>query len=158
MRKAYLFDWGDTLMVDFPNTPGKMCDWKTVQAVDGASEMLALLSQKGHLLYVATGADDSSVQDIELAFERVGLSQFISGYFCKSNLGLSKGSPEFYQGIADKLGVEPSQLTMVGDSLEKDIISAQEAGLNAVWFNPLGLGKESYSNFRTISQLHELSI
>ncbi|MGR6831358.1 HAD family hydrolase [Aliivibrio wodanis] len=158
MRKAYLFDWGDTLMVDFPNTQGKMCDWETVQAVDGASKMLASLSQKGHLLYVATGADDSSVQDIELAFERVGLSQFISGYFCKSNLGLSKGSSEFYQRIADRLGVEPSQLTMVGDSLEKDIISAQEAGLNAVWFNPRGLGKESYSNFRTISQLHELSI
>ncbi|KAB2823081.1 HAD family hydrolase, partial [Aliivibrio finisterrensis] len=69
MKKAYLFDWGDTLMVDFPNTQGKMCDWETVQAVDGALEMLASLSQKGHLLYVATGADDSCVQDIELAFE-----------------------------------------------------------------------------------------
>ena len=158
MRKAYLFDWGDTLMVDFPNAPGKMCDWETVQAVDGASEMLASLSQKGHLLYVATGADDSSVQDIELAFERVGLSQFISGYFCKSNLGLSKGSSEFYQRIANKLGIEPSQLTMVGDSLEKDVMSALEAGLNVVWFNPQGLEKESHSNFRTISQLHELSI
>ncbi|MBD1571604.1 HAD family hydrolase, partial [Aliivibrio sp. S10_S31] len=28
MRKAYLFDWGDTLMVDFPNTQGKMCNWE----------------------------------------------------------------------------------------------------------------------------------
>ena len=30
---VYLFDWGDTLMVDFPGTPGKMCDWEIVEAV-----------------------------------------------------------------------------------------------------------------------------
>jgi len=29
---VYLFDWGDTLMVDFPGTPGKMCDWQVVEA------------------------------------------------------------------------------------------------------------------------------
>ncbi len=156
--KIYLFDWGDTLMVDFSNARGKMCNWDTVQAVDGAVETLSALSQQGHSLFVATGADDSNVQDIKLAFERVGLSKFISGYFCKSNIGISKGSSEFYQRIVNQLGVKPSEVTMVGDSLEKDVISALDAGLNAVWFNSQVLKQESHSNFRTISQLHELSI
>ena len=26
--EAYLFDWGDTLMTDFPDASGKMCDWE----------------------------------------------------------------------------------------------------------------------------------
>ena len=45
MIKIYLFDWGDTLMIDSPGIPGKMCDWKVVQAVEGAKEMLSCLSK-----------------------------------------------------------------------------------------------------------------
>lgn len=41
MISVYLFDWGDTLMVDFPDSTGKMCEWETVQAVSGAKEALA---------------------------------------------------------------------------------------------------------------------
>ncbi|TON05786.1 hydrolase, partial [Vibrio parahaemolyticus] len=36
MSKVYLFDWGDTLMNDFPDQTGKMCDWENIQAVNGA--------------------------------------------------------------------------------------------------------------------------
>ena len=41
MIDVYLFDWGDTLMVDFPNASGKMCDWVTVEAIIGANDTLA---------------------------------------------------------------------------------------------------------------------
>ena len=36
MSSIYLFDWGDTLMVDYVDAIGKMCDWPSVKAVDGA--------------------------------------------------------------------------------------------------------------------------
>lgn len=157
MGKVYLFDWGDTLMVDFPDAQGKMCDWQTLQAVDGAKETLAALYLKGYALYVATGAEDSSVQDIQLAFERVGLAQFISGYFCKSNIGISKGSAEFYRRIIAKLDVLPSEVTMVGDSFEKDIVNALEADLNAIWFNSQALKHARRSDVKTITELNELS-
>nr|WP_257973789.1 hypothetical protein [Vibrio parahaemolyticus] len=89
MTKVYLFDWGDTLMIDFPDQTGKMCDWENIQAVNGALQTLEELS-KQHQIYVATNAVDSSESDIKLAFDRVGLSPFISGYFCKANLGIGK--------------------------------------------------------------------
>ena len=82
--EVYLFDWGDTLMVDFPNASGKMCDWENVKAVTGAKNALNALSRHAKI-YVATGAADSTELEIKLAFERVGLSEFISGYFCKAN-------------------------------------------------------------------------
>lgn len=89
MNKIYLFDWADTLMVDFPEQKGKMCEWDTVQAVDGAVQTLKQLSQTSHI-YVATNAADSSEIDIKLAFERVGLSPYIKGYFCKATTNHTK--------------------------------------------------------------------
>lgn len=38
--KHYLFDWGDTLMVDFPNENVPMYLWENVAAVEGALEVL----------------------------------------------------------------------------------------------------------------------
>lgn len=45
MSEIYLFDWGDTLMVDLKGFPGKMCEWDTVEAVDGAFDTLECLSK-----------------------------------------------------------------------------------------------------------------
>jgi FMN phosphatase YigB (HAD superfamily) len=135
MRPIYLFDWGNTLMIDFPQYTGKMCDWERVQAIDGALEALHYLSQQ-HQIYIATGAADSTAADIQRALSRVGLANYISGYFCQDNLGIGKVSAHFYQTIAVKLEVEPARLTMVGDRFEQDIQPARHAGLNAIWFNP----------------------
>jgi putative hydrolase of the HAD superfamily len=154
MTEVYLFDWGDTLMVDFPEVPGKMCDWETVEVVEGAEEVLSFISKKAHV-YIATGAAESTEVEIKTAFNRVGLDKYITGYFCKSNLGIEKGSPEFLSSILYNLGRNPSQVTMVGDSFKKDIEPALKLGINAIW-----LSKEkkpdSNNSFRTIGSLKEL--
>lgn len=133
MIKVYLFDWGDTLMVDFPNVAGKMCDWETVASVSGAKETLEALSEYSHI-YIATGAEDSTELEIKQAFARVGLDKLISGYFCKANVGFSKGTPEFLNAILEKLDVPSANVAMVGDNLEKDIKPAIFAGIQAFWY------------------------
>ena len=134
LTKIVLFDWGNTLMIDFPDAQGKMCDWETVQEVSGAQALLTQLS-KHHNIYIATNAADSSKGDIIRAFERVGLSQYIDGYFCKASIGLSKYDSGFYPAIIAKLNIKPHDVTMIGDTLEKDIYPALEAGLQVVWLN-----------------------
>jgi putative hydrolase of the HAD superfamily len=131
-KRIYLFDWGDTLMVDFPNQIGKMCEWKRVAACEGAKEVLEALSQIASI-YIATGAHDSSVADIKKAFERVHLAKYISGYFCKANLGLSKGTPEFLEAIISQLNVDKKLVTIVGDSYEKDILPALHVNIKSIW-------------------------
>ncbi|WP_165312943.1 HAD family hydrolase [Vibrio ziniensis] len=152
MPLIYLFDWGDTLMVDFADAQGKMCDWLKVEAVEGALETLQTLSQK-HDIYIATNAADSCEQDIKSAFQRVKLSPFIKGYFCFENIGLSKKDPAFYSKIVSKLGVSPECVTMVGDSQINDVENALKAGLNAVWFSHSG---EKHHTYKTINSLVEL--
>ena len=155
MTKVYLFDWGNTLMVDFPGQEGKMCDWPHVEAVDGAKETLENLS-KSSAIYIATNAADSSEDEIRSAFERAGLSEYISGYFCRANIGIAKGTAEFYEVIVGELGVEAHEVTMVGDIFENDISPALEAGLSAVWFNPETGNKKCAENLMVIKGLREL--
>ena len=151
---VYLFDWGDTLMVDFPSVTGKMCDWEVVEAVNGAKEALEALSKHSQI-YVATGAADSTELEIKRAFERVGLNQFISGYFCKANLGLSKGTPEFLNSILEKLKIPSENVAMVGDNFEKDIKPAISAGIQSFWFTRNDI-KTVPNNVKVIKQLSEL--
>ncbi|MCQ1060959.1 HAD family hydrolase [Photobacterium sp. DNB23_23_1] len=151
MTRIYLFDWGDTLMVDFPQYQGKMCHWPEVQAVPGALEALRRLSANTPI-YIATNADDSSTEDIKLAFQRAGLAKFISGYFCKTNMGIAKGNPEYFHRIVLELDVEPHDITMVGDSLENDIQPAIAAGLNAIWY----CSKDQQCNDRQYEQIRVL--
>ena len=152
---VYLFDWGDTLMVDFPQNIGKMCEWETVEAIEGARETLAVLSQTANI-YIATGAADSTEQEIKSAFERVELSQYISGYFCKENIGVDKGTAAFLNAIISTLAVPVSDITMVGDSFVKDIEPAISVGITPIWFTP-NRDQIAPDNIRIIKSLSELT-
>lgn len=154
MTEVYLFDWGDTLMVDFPGVPGKMCDWEIVEAVEGAEEALRFISNKAQV-YVATGAAESTEAEIKKAFNRVGLDKYITGYFCRSNLGVKKGGPAFLSRILSRLGKHPSQVTMVGDSQKTDIEPSQSLGMNAVWLSK-DKTLDPGNGVRVISSLREL--
>lgn len=160
MTKVYLFDWGNTLMVDFPGMPGKMCDWEKVEAVDGAEEALRALSLKAKI-FIATSAADSQEKDIEAAFLRVGLDKYINGYFCFANVGVKKGHPDFLTTILNRLDESPDKVTMVGDSLKFDIEPALAQGMNAVWLNTDETSNqyaniENKKRIRMISSLNEL--
>lgn len=152
--KVYLFDWGDTLMVDIPGKKGKMCDWEEVKAVEGAWLTLSSLS-KGSRIYIATGAADSSEIDIKKAFERVGLDEFINGYFCKENIGSIKGEHSFLPRILNRLSIHANDVVMVGNSLNKDIVPALTAGIR-----PVLLTKESPANLpngvKTVAKLIDI--
>ncbi len=154
MSQVYLFDWGDTLMVDFTQFSGKMCEWEKVEAVQGAKSTLSKLSQKSKI-YIATGASESTVDEIKSAFNQVELDEYITGYFCKANLGVEKGSSVFFKTILEHLELHPNDVTMVGDSLSRDIEPALKLGLNVVWFCE-NEQNSTNTNIRVISKLSEL--
>lgn len=153
MPPIYLFDWGNTLMVDNPNFTGPMCDWPTVEAVPGAEKTLAQLSTKS-ICCVATNANASNEQQIRTAFDRVGLSRYLQHIFCSQTLGFVKPQPAFFQAISKSLNCAAEELVMIGDNLEKDVLGAQACGLQAIWFNPEG--KITDSEINTIASLTQL--
>ena len=142
-------------MVDIPNQTGPMCDWPKIQAVEGAVACLIRISQHAHC-HLATNAQDSSEAQIRLALKRAGLNEYIEHIFCCENLGVGKTDPSYYPSITDKLKVSPEYITMVGDSLERDVQQALKAGLKTVWYNPKN--SQITSDYLTINTLDKLII
>lgn len=78
-NKIIVFDWGNTLMVDFTDQNGRMSDWARVAAVEDAREMLSKI-HGNYQIVVATNAEDSTSADVMKALQRVGLDFILSGF------------------------------------------------------------------------------
>ena len=131
-----LFDWGDTLMIDYPEYSGPMRSWPHVQAVAHARETLGALRAAGWCTALATNAADSEESDIRAALARVGLDGLIDHAYCSRRVGHSKPSAEFFEFIMRDLGVDAPGLVMVGDSLINDVEGANRSGIHAIWLRP----------------------
>jgi putative hydrolase of the HAD superfamily len=153
--KVILFDWGNTLMRDFPQYTAPMADWPVVEALPGAQETLRRLAPH-YTLVLATSADVSDEAQIRQALGRVGLGQFIQRIYCFKNTGLRKSDPVFYTFILRDLGIHAAQALMVGDNFPSDVLVANQAGIPAVWLNSKNLEVKSGELYQTIHALAEL--
>jgi FMN phosphatase YigB (HAD superfamily) len=150
-----LFDWGDTVMQDDPASTVPMVEWETVRAVDGIAGALEQLHADGRTCILATSASISDEAQIRGALARAGLDGYFTRIYCFKNTGLPKGV-DFYRRILADLGLPAEMVAMVGDSFEKDVLAANQAGLFAVWFNPRSDEARSGERHVTIHSLGEL--
>jgi FMN phosphatase YigB (HAD superfamily) len=130
-----LFDWGDTVMRDYPERTNPMVEWETVEVIEGIAEVLAYLHTTGRRIVLATSAAISDEEQIRGALRRGGLDTYFSRIYCFKNTNLPKGE-EFYRYILEDLQLPASDVLMVGDGFEKDIQIPNALGIFAVWFNP----------------------
>ncbi|MGE5376993.1 MAG: HAD family hydrolase [Bacteroidota bacterium] len=130
-----LFDWGDTVMRDYPERTAPMVEWESVEVVDGIAEVLAYLHSTGRQIVLATSAAISDEEQIRGALKRGGLDTYFSHIYCFKNTQLPKGEA-FYRYILDDLQLSPADAVMVGDGFEKDIQIPNILGIYGVWFNP----------------------
>ena len=111
-----------------------MADWKEVRVIDGARDVLSLLS-KSYRVAIATSATVSKRRDVVRALERVGLNTFVDEIFCFTELGRKKSEPESWDAVLTRLGAQKNELVMIGDSLEQDVLGPMRVGIRAIWFN-----------------------
>jgi putative hydrolase of the HAD superfamily len=133
--QAVIFDWGDTLMRDFPQFEGAMVHWPRVERMPGAKESLQSLTGRV-VLCVASNAGDSDAELMGRALERAGIRHFFDHLWTSRELGAAKPSPAFFQAILRELELEPQDCIMVGNDYEKDIVPAKAAGTWTVWLAP----------------------
>jgi len=68
-------------------------------------------------------------------------------------------SPDFYLRICEEMGVEPSQVTHVGDNWQFDFLNARQAGINALYLDRSGRNhQESLSDLTQLKSLFIPSI
>jgi putative hydrolase of the HAD superfamily len=150
-----LFDWGDTVMKDDPESTVAMVEWPHVEAVQGIGETLEYLASSGRHCILATSANISDEGQIRAALARVNLDRYFQRIYSFTNTGLSKGEA-FYQYILSDLGIPAQDVLMIGDHLEKDVLAANAAGLRAAWFNARSAEVRTSAMHHTFHTMREL--
>ena len=133
MAKILLFDWGNTIMVDF-GLPGPMYTWDRVAWVDGAEKALAALSSR-YTCCLATNAGASTTPEVLMALKRVGAEKYFKHIFLAKEIGFKKPDKQFFRVIMDHFALPPASFVMIGDHYLNDCEGAKNAGLMTVFFN-----------------------
>lgn len=96
-------------------------------------ETLDELKNNGHSLHIITNGF-REVQTIKL--EKSGLIDYFDIVVCSEDVGYQKPSIHVFKHALDKVGGKANESIMIGDSLQADIIGAENAGIKAIFFDP----------------------
>lgn len=154
-KQAVLFDWGDTVMRNYPSFSGPMQSWPKVEMISGVRGILDAL-RPSFTLALATNAVDSDEADIRSALNRCGLEKAFDFIFCFRQVGHRKPEAEFYRAVLKRLGLKASEVFMVGDLFDGDVRAANAQGIAAVWFHPGSQVSKTGPAHRTIHRFEDL--
>jgi putative hydrolase of the HAD superfamily len=135
MIKAVLFDWGNTLIVDYHDQIGPMYTWSKIDTTKNAKECLKIVSMNIPC-FLATNANDSNKDEIYKALNIVGLDKYITDVFCSKEIGFQKPSKEYFKTIINRLNLNPDEIVFVGDDIEKDVYGASNVGIIPIHYDP----------------------
>jgi len=136
------------------NARYKACLSECTELISGAYDVVGRLSKDYVLAVVTNGFEEIQ----RTRFEKSGLDKFFAGCFSSEKIGSAKPEKEFFDSVLEILEIKDrNQVLVIGDSLTSDIKGANNAGLDACWFNHRGRKRlDDYDIKYEISQLSEL--
>ncbi|MCX6231477.1 MAG: HAD family hydrolase [Bacteroidetes bacterium] len=134
MIKAIIFDWGDTVMRDFPELKTPMFSWEKVEYIPDVEQALEILMNK-YILVIATNAGQSDTNAMIKALKRVAADKYFSYFFSSKDLGFEKPDIRFFTSIALTIEIKPEDCIMIGNLYEKDICGAKDAGMYTILYD-----------------------
>ena len=120
--------------------------------IDGMASSLAAVSARYPVGLLTNGPSDIQ----RLKIDQAGLSDAFGVVVISGELGVGKPSPEVFLAALDPLGARPEDSVMVGDSWERDIVGALDAGLRAVWIADGRPEPESDPRVTVVDSVREL--
>ena len=107
--------------------------WGTTHTlVPDAREMLERLQAKGYRLFAASNSF-GHLQRSRL--EHAGILHYFEDTFISMDIGYDKPDIRFYQEALRRCGLQASEVLMIGDSMTTDVLGAQAAGIDAIYFD-----------------------
>lgn len=71
--------------------------------------------------------------NVDRVLEDAGIAPLLTTIIDSNRVGVSKPNPAIFRLAVDDLGCAPADVLYVGDSFEKDIVGARNAGLRSAW-------------------------
>jgi putative hydrolase of the HAD superfamily len=106
----------------------------TKRAVEGAEELLKGLHGKVKLAIVSNNLLSEQVPKLK----EIGFEQYFDVLVTSAEAGIAKPDKRIFEIALGKLSVSPGEAVVIGDSFEKDVAGAYNAGIRSIWFNPRG--------------------
>ena len=153
--RCVLFDWGNTLMRDYPDAVGPMADWPCVETLPGVEDVLRQL-RPHWTLALATNAVASDEPAVWKALARGGIASLLDKVYCFQTIGHKKPSPAFFDHIVRDLPMERDRIVMVGDDFRNDIRGATRSGIRSIWLNQSSDEERVGELYQTIHEFHSL--
>jgi putative hydrolase of the HAD superfamily len=112
-----------------------------------AHEVLAYLEKKYSLHIITNGFEEA--QHIKL--QSADLTKYFKNIIISEHTGYKKPDVRIFHYAAESANAVASTCMMIGDSLPVDIIGAQEAGWDTIYFNPARLPHNENPTFEIAS-------
>ncbi len=98
---------------------------------EDAIPTLELLRQRGYRLgLISNTSDDKNAQQL---IDRYGLRPFFEHIVTSAGCGIRKPDGRIFQLALDHFQAQPDTVMMVGDTLEADVLGANQKGIYSVW-------------------------
>jgi putative hydrolase of the HAD superfamily len=98
---------------------------------DDAVPMLEALKAAGHKLAIISNASDD--EDVQTLVDNAHIRPYFDLVLSSAACGIRKPNPRIFEIALERLGLQPGQAAMVGDTLGADILGARNAGLYSIW-------------------------
>ena len=116
---------------------------------------LTNLRENHKLALVTNGAPDLQREKIQ----STKLTQYFDAILISGEVGIGKPDSRIFMLALEALAASPSETVMVGDSLARDILGAQRAGIKGIWLNRCGKDAANQvtpdAQITSLGQLHE---
>jgi putative hydrolase of the HAD superfamily len=99
-----------------------------------SKEILSYLKKKYKVHVITNGFEESQQKKIKSS----GLQGYFDLIVTSETTGFRKPDPRIFQYALDQLEAEASVCLMIGDNPSSDILGAQRASIDQVFFNPSG--------------------
>jgi len=142
----------DVIPVAFEDEYVRICPTKT-NLFPHAHETLTYLSGKYSLYLISNGFKEST----EIKIAGTAIARYFKHVIISEVVGVNKPDKAIFQHALDLAGAEKHESLMIGDSLEADVMGALNFGMDAIYFNPLGVEKPAHIPLQ-ISHLKELTL
>lgn len=126
--------------------------WRQMKVFRDVRPAMRALRAAGYRLAVVSNWEPSLGETLE----RLGIGHYFETVVTSSVEGIWKPDPTLFRLALERLGVPAETTTSVGDHLERDFISARQAGLQAVLLDRFDDHPEISPRIRTLAELPEL--
>ena len=111
---------------------------------DDTLSTLAALKQRGYILGVVTNRHYGGLPFYE-DLQTMGLLDYFAyePMAISADLGIRKPNPDIFMHALNRLGVQPEEAAMVGDSLKADILGAKMLNILSIWKPKASLVEEA---------------